>query len=58
MGTPKDMLAEILRHDRVNIVGTGEIGTVEYIDDALALVILDGGYERTCTLTEIQWAGQ
>jgi len=46
-------LAEILRHDRVNIVETGQHGTVQYSDDQYALVVLDGGYELTCLLNQI-----
>lgn len=36
-------LTEILRLDRVNVVGTGDYGVVQYIDDQIALVVLDGG---------------
>jgi preprotein translocase subunit YajC len=57
MKNSKSVLAEILRHDRV-VVETGEHGTVEYVDDQIALVVIDGGYERTCKLGEIELAGQ
>jgi hypothetical protein len=58
MKNSKNALAEILRHDRVNVVGTGDQGTVQYIDDHIAFVVLDDGYERTCKLGEIELAEQ
>jgi hypothetical protein len=36
-------LADILRFDRVNVIGRDEQGTVGYVDDEIALVLLDGG---------------
>ena len=49
----ENRLDEILRHDRVRFVGNGEGGTVQYVDDAYAVVILDNGYELTCLLNQI-----
>jgi hypothetical protein len=54
----RNILPEILRLDRVNVVGSAEQGTVQYVDDRIVLVVIDGGYERTCKLGEIELAGQ
>jgi hypothetical protein len=51
-------LCDILRHDRVTVLGTAEGGIVQYADDSWALVYLDNGYELTCSLDQIRWAGQ
>jgi hypothetical protein len=56
--TANDGLGQILRHDRVTVLGTGEGGIVQYADDCFALVWLDNGYELTCSLDQIRWAGQ
>jgi hypothetical protein len=33
-------------------------GIVQYADDSWALVYLDNGFELTCSLDQIRWAGQ
>jgi hypothetical protein len=51
-------LGQILRHDRVTVLGTGEGGIVQYAYDCWPLVYLDNGLVLTCSLDQIRWAGQ
>lgn len=50
-------LREILRHDRVSVMGTDVCGVVLYADDAWAVVSLDNGFEVTCSLDQVRLAG-
>jgi hypothetical protein len=52
-----EQLAEILRGDRVRVVGTDQVGTVLFVEDAFALVGFDTGSEITVPIEQLSLAG-
>lgn len=52
-----ERLAEILRGDRVRVVGTDQFGTVLSVEDAFALVSFDTGSEITVPIERRSLAG-
>jgi hypothetical protein len=52
-----ERLAEILRFDRVRVVGTDQFGTVLFVEDAFALVGFDTGHEITVPIEQLSLAG-